>query len=35
VAEWAELTLDFQWVDSAIRDVDDSYILGLRLFMTF
>ena len=35
IAGWGELTLDFQWVDSALPSIDDSYILGLRLLMTF
>jgi porin len=30
-----ELTLDFQWTKSAFENIEDSYILGLRLNVRF
>ena len=30
-----ELTFDFQWLKSALQNVDDSFVLGLRLNVSF
>jgi hypothetical protein len=35
VARSMDLTLDAQWVRSAIRGVDDAFILGARLNIDF
>ena len=32
---WAQLTFDFQWINSGIASVDNTVILGTRLFMRF
>ena len=35
VTPWAQLTFDVQWVNPGVKSIDDTVVLGTRLFMQF
>ena len=35
VTPWIQLTFDVQWVNPGVKSIDDTVVLGTRLFMQF
>jgi hypothetical protein len=35
VTPWAQLSFDVQWIDPGLTEIDDTVVLGTRLFTSF